>query len=131
MAKQLLVAAAFLAYTTTVGVAAVCVLSGAFVLRRFTMGQVCPSGAMMNGKTVIITGANTGIGKQTALDIARRNARVILACRNEQTGERASQEIRSLTRNEQVVFRHLDLASFSSIREFASKILQEERLTYF
>ena len=91
------------------------------------MGQTCPSGALMNGKTVIVTGANTGMGKQTALELARRNARVILACRNEQAGERASQEIRSRARNEQVVFRQLNLASFSSIREFASKVLQEER----
>lgn len=46
-----------------------------------TLGK-CNSRAKMEGKTVLITGANGGIGRETAKDIARRGARVILACRN-------------------------------------------------
>lgn len=114
-------------YTTTVGVVTVCALSGVYLLRKFTVGTPCPSKAFMQGKTVIITGANTGMGKQTALELARREARVILACRNAQTGEKASREISRLTGNVQVVFQQLDLASFSSIREFAAAVLREER----
>jgi retinol dehydrogenase-13 len=81
----------------------------------------------MRGKTAIVTGSNTGMGKETALELARRGARVILGCRNRETGEAAAQEISRVTGNDQVVFRHLDLASFSSVREFAGTVLREEQ----
>ena len=62
----------------------------------------------------------------TALDLARRGARVILACRSLQKAEEAAKEMRTLTGNSEVVVRHLDLASLKSVREFAEKILESE-----
>lgn len=46
----------------------------------------------MDGKTVLITGANSGIGKETARDLARRGARVIMACRTLETANKARGE---------------------------------------
>ncbi|XP_038059217.1 retinol dehydrogenase 11-like [Patiria miniata] len=89
----------------------------------------CISDADLTNKTVIVTGANSGIGWWTALDFAQRGARVILACRNLQKGEDAAKEIKTRTGNSEVVVRHLDLASLQSVREFANKIIEsEERL---
>jgi NAD(P)-dependent dehydrogenase (short-subunit alcohol dehydrogenase family) len=46
----------------------------------------------MDGKTVVITGANSGIGKETARDLAKRGARVIMACRTMETANKARGE---------------------------------------
>ncbi|KAM9813590.1 retinol dehydrogenase 12-like [Neosynchiropus ocellatus] len=81
----------------------------------------------LDGKTAIVTGANTGIGKFTALDFARRGARVILACRSESRGQAAVDEIREKSGNQNVHLRLVDLSSLQSVREFVGKILEEEK----
>lgn len=80
----------------------------------------------MFGKTVIITGGNSGLGKATGLELARRGAKVILACRNVNSGLQAAGEIRALTCPERVLVRYLDLSSFGSIRSFVNNILKTE-----
>ncbi|XP_070697866.1 dehydrogenase/reductase SDR family member 13-like [Pempheris klunzingeri] len=86
----------------------------------------CKSTAKLHGKTAIVTGANTGIGKTTATDLARRGARVILACRDRRRAEAAVQEIIQETGNSQVIFMQLDLASLQSVRSFADSFLRSE-----
>ncbi|TRY95107.1 hypothetical protein DNTS_003835 [Danionella cerebrum] len=81
----------------------------------------------LKGKTAIVTGANTGIGKFIALDFARRGARVILACRSESRGSEALEEITEATGNQNVHLRLLDTSSLASVREFAARILEEEK----
>ena len=51
-------------------------------LRKWSAGGKCLSKARLEGKTVVITGCNTGIGFETAKDMSKRGARVIMACRN-------------------------------------------------
>lgn len=82
-----------------------------------------------DGKVILITGANTGIGKWTAFDLASRGAKVIIACRDETRGKLARDEIEKVSGNKNVHFMQLDLSSFQNIRDFAKKfIAQEERL---
>ncbi|XP_028581466.2 retinol dehydrogenase 12-like isoform X3 [Podarcis muralis] len=97
------------------------------IFRKFIAGGVCKSAAKLNGKVVVITGANTGIGKETARDLAGRGAKVILACRDMAKAEKAAFEIRTTTGNQQVTAKKLDLADTKSIREFAENFLKEEK----
>jgi NAD(P)-dependent dehydrogenase (short-subunit alcohol dehydrogenase family) len=76
----------------------------------------------MEGKIVVLTGASSGIGKQTALELAKRGARVVMACRNVEKGEAARAEIEAAAGGRgELEVRKLDLASFSSIEIFAAK----------
>ncbi|XP_044728448.1 retinol dehydrogenase 11-like [Chrysoperla carnea] len=87
---------------------------------------ICTCKTRLDGKTVIITGANTGIGKETALDFAERGARVILACRNRTLAEKAKDDIIKKTGNRNVVVYMLDMASFDSVRQFSKEIHENE-----
>jgi len=78
------------------------------------------------GRTYIVTGATSGIGRATVDALAARGARVILAGRNEEEGLKAIQEIHHETYNKQVVFKHLDLSSLTSVRDFAADVMANE-----
>ncbi|XP_078593062.1 retinol dehydrogenase 12-like [Branchiostoma floridae x Branchiostoma japonicum] len=97
-----------------------------YAARKYFGGGVCYSTARLEGKTAIITGSNTGLGKETARDLARRGARVILACRDVTKAEAAAEDIRKTTGNGNVLVRKLDLASLASVREFAAGINDNE-----
>jgi hypothetical protein len=72
------------------------------------------------GKTIVVTGGNSGIGYEAALQLARRGADVVLACRDLSKGEGAAAEIRRQCPGVSVEVRQLDLASLDSVRRFAS-----------
>jgi len=84
------------------------------------------SATCLVGKTAIVTGANTGIGFYAAQDLAKRGARVILACRNRSRAEEAKTKIIKATENPNILVKILDLASFKSVREFAKEINETE-----
>ena len=98
-----------------------------YVLKpNYFAGCVCTSKARLDGKTAIVTGANTGIGKETVVDLARRGARVIMACRSLKKGEAAKKDVVERTGSNNVIVKHLDLASLRSIRAFAEDINKNE-----
>jgi retinol dehydrogenase-11 len=107
----------------------VSLILGAFlalkIYTRVTVGW-CKSQTCLVGKTTIVTGANTGIGFETALDFAKRGARVILACRDQKRADDARKKIIRETGNEDVVVKLVDMASFESVRAFAKEIKETE-----
>lgn len=84
------------------------------------------SAERLDDKTVVITGANTGIGKETSIDLAKRGAKVIMACRDMEKAQAAVKEVIEMSGNENVVCMKLDLADSKSIREFAEAINKDE-----
>ncbi len=76
---------------------------------------------VMKGKTVLITGANSGIGKAAALKFAIEGFHVIMACRNLDISRAVQQEIIAASNNGNVELMLLDVSSFESIRIFCSK----------
>jgi len=73
----------------------------------------------MEGKICIITGANSGIGKATAIGLANLNATLVMLCRDKERGESAQKEIIELTGNNNVDLILCDLSSQEEIRNFA------------
>ncbi|XP_039745173.1 retinol dehydrogenase 13-like [Pararge aegeria] len=90
----------------------------------------CYSNIKLIGKTAIVTGCNTGIGKETVLDFYKRGAKVIMACRNIDKAEAAKTDIentcKDLPEKGKLVVEKCDLSSMSSVREFTKKILKSE-----
>lgn len=74
------------------------------------------------GRTAIVTGANTGIGFETALELARKGARVILACRSAQKGQAAVERLRGEDSGFDVSLELLDLSDLDSVRAFAARV---------
>ncbi|XP_043667672.1 retinol dehydrogenase 13-like isoform X2 [Vespula pensylvanica] len=103
--------------TTTVGVA--------YLTKDYFGGKKYEGEENLEGKVIIVTGANSGIGKETARAFAARNAKVILACRNKERCEQARKDIVIETKNKHVYCRKCNLASQESIRNFVTRFKNE------
>jgi NAD(P)-dependent dehydrogenase (short-subunit alcohol dehydrogenase family) len=86
-------------------------------------GAMCKNRNLLHGKIAIITGANTGVGYETALEFAKRGCRVILACRDLKRANEAANTIINLTNNRKVEVELVDLSDLESIRQFCDRIL--------
>jgi NAD(P)-dependent dehydrogenase (short-subunit alcohol dehydrogenase family) len=80
----------------------------------------------LSGKTAIVTGSNTGIGYETALDLYKKGAKVYIACRNQEKALKAIQRMKSDGGTGKLVYEHLDLASLRSVKAFADNVIQAE-----
>jgi NAD(P)-dependent dehydrogenase (short-subunit alcohol dehydrogenase family) len=78
----------------------------------------------LDGRTFLVTGANTGIGRVTALELARRGGRVYLACRSEAKTAPVVDDIVRQTDNKEVEYLALDLADLASVRACATAFLE-------
>jgi NAD(P)-dependent dehydrogenase (short-subunit alcohol dehydrogenase family) len=76
-----------------------------------------------SGRTICITGANSGLGLEAARNLVGAGAHVIMACRNAEKAETAAQSLRSGKGSVEV--RQLDLASLASIRQFSEQLLAD------
>jgi NAD(P)-dependent dehydrogenase (short-subunit alcohol dehydrogenase family) len=79
----------------------------------------------MKDQVCIVTGSNSGIGKETALALAHLEAKVVMVVRNKERGEQALSEIIQQTGNHNTVLMLCDLSSFTSIRQFAQEFTEQ------
>jgi dehydrogenase/reductase SDR family member 12 len=77
------------------------------------------------GKTYLITGANSGLGFETALDLATRGAEVWMLCRDKVRGEEALHKVQQQSQSNKVSLSLIDMASFASIRSFVESFPRE------
>ncbi|KAF4526253.1 hypothetical protein B566_EDAN001938 [Ephemera danica] len=91
----------------------------------------CRSKARLDGKTAVVTGGNNGIGFETSLELLRRGARVIVACRSVERGQSAAERLRAaVSDNAEVRVVRLDLASLKSVKKCAEEILTTEPIIH-
>lgn len=88
------------------------------VARSYMSGNFYQGNEELFGKTVLVTGANRGLGKECAKDLAKRGAKVVLACRDMDACNEARTEIINETFNKNVECIKCDLSSLKSIQEF-------------
>lgn len=89
--------------------------------RDLRQGKSIDANLLATDKVVIVTGANTGIGYETANELAKRGAHVYMACRDMKKCEEAREKIVLTSKNRYVYCRECDLSSMESIREFAKR----------
>jgi len=79
----------------------------------------------MSGKICVVTGANSGIGKETALGLAKMGARVVLVCRNREKGQAAVEDVRRESGSAEHDLLIADMSSQASVRALAEQIRQK------
>ncbi|KAK2140137.1 hypothetical protein LSH36_1471g00003 [Paralvinella palmiformis] len=101
---------------------------GLYFISKYSNGCSYNPDLRIDNKVVILTGGNTGIGKETVKDLVKRGAKVYMGCRSLEKAQKAIDDIKKETgvSDDNVVLLHLDLTSLSSIREFVDEFKKRE-----
>ena len=112
--------------STAIAVGSALTAGGYLLRRRISKNWITPSSIppkqFTKDQTIVITGGNTGLGYEVAKYLSSYGAKVILACRNLETGQNAALQIRECTSNNDVECMKLDLSSLESVRTFATEL---------
>ena len=95
-----------------------------FAIANHIFAGKCKISHDMSGKLIIITGASSGLGKFTALELINKGAKIIFACRNEEKTKKIFNEIKEENRR-LAIFEKIDLSSFKSVIDFTERIKQK------
>jgi NAD(P)-dependent dehydrogenase (short-subunit alcohol dehydrogenase family) len=77
----------------------------------------------LGNKTIIVTGANSGIGKAASIQLAKLGAQVVIMCRNKERGEAALQDVRSASNSDKAELMLVDMSSQESVRNAVKEFL--------
>lgn len=91
---------------------------------------LCTLNTNLEGKVVVVTGANVGLGLELVVQLATRGATVVMACRSWENTKDSLKLARDKTGNNDIHYMHLDLASFHSVREFSAELKQAYPAVY-
>lgn len=80
----------------------------------------------LSNKIALVTGANTGLGYETALALYQKGAKVIVACRSEAKGQEAMKRIKAATGGGELIYGQLDLSSLDSVKAFCEQVSAEQ-----
>ena len=86
----------------------------------------CLSKTRLDGKVVVITGANTGIGKETALQLSLRGPKIYIGCRDVKKAEEAIDDIKKANPKANITALTLNLSSLKSVRDFVNELEEKE-----
>ncbi|ORY95605.1 hypothetical protein BCR43DRAFT_493259 [Syncephalastrum racemosum] len=112
--------------TLTKATTAFAIFAGIYVLRKVLVRRFDYTKIDLQGKVAIVTGSNDGIGKATALVLAKQRCKVYLFCRDSEKSRNALRTIREESANDQVHLIPVDFADLGSIRSAADRFLSQE-----
>lgn len=109
-----------------VALGAVVAVGSVAAIKKFgvdgNMDEFDPAPGSMAGRTVVITGGNTGLGRESAIRLARAGASVVFTARTDEKGQEAEEAIRRASGSRDVRYLQLDLGSLDSVRSFRDRL---------